>query len=64
MVHKETQLVPIVHGGGQERDVRSGTLDTPATAGFAVALEHSIKHQADESQRLTELRDTPDRGRH
>ncbi|GAB2613837.1 cysteine desulfurase family protein [Kribbella endophytica] len=57
LVHKETQLVPIVHGGGQERDVRSGTLDTPATAGFAVAAAHAVKHQADESQRLIALRD-------
>jgi cysteine desulfurase len=29
--------VPLLHGGGQERDVRSGTLDVPATAGFAAA---------------------------
>jgi cysteine desulfurase len=57
VVHKETQLVPIVHGGGQERDVRSGTLDSPATAGFAVAIEHTVKHQAAEAQRLAELRD-------
>ncbi|MGC4943315.1 cysteine desulfurase family protein [Kribbella sp. DT2] len=57
LVHKETQLVPIVHGGGQERDVRSGTLDTPATAGFAVAAAYAVKHQADESQRLIALRD-------
>jgi cysteine desulfurase len=57
VVHKETQLVPIVHGGGQERDVRSGTLDTPATAGFAVAAAHAVEHQADEAQRLAGLRD-------
>jgi cysteine desulfurase len=57
LVHKETQLVPIVHGGGQERDVRSGTLDTPATAGFAVAAAHAVKHEADEGQRLIALRD-------
>ncbi len=56
VVRKETKLVPIVHGGGQERDVRSGTLDTPATAGFAVALEHAVKHQVEESQRLVALR--------
>jgi cysteine desulfurase len=31
--------VPLLHGGGQERDVRSGTLDVPATAGFAAAAE-------------------------
>ena len=57
VVHKETDLVPIVHGGGQERDVRSGTLDTPATAGFAVAAAHAVKHQPEEAQRLSSLRD-------
>ncbi|MEU8849614.1 cysteine desulfurase family protein [Streptomyces sp. NPDC048564] len=29
--------VPVLHGGGQERHVRSGTLDVPAIASFAVA---------------------------
>ena len=29
--------VPVLHGGGQERDIRSGTLDTPAIRAFAVA---------------------------
>jgi cysteine desulfurase len=57
VVRKETTLVPIVHGGGQERDVRSGTLDTPATAGFAVALEHAIQSQPEEGARLIDLRD-------
>ncbi|HET6296660.1 MAG TPA: cysteine desulfurase family protein [Kribbella sp.] len=56
VVRKETKLVPIVHGGGQERDVRSGTLDHPATAGFAVAVEHAVKHQAELAERLTTLR--------
>jgi len=31
--------VPLRHGGGQENDVHSGTLDTPAIAGFAAAME-------------------------
>ncbi|HEU4948018.1 MAG TPA: cysteine desulfurase family protein [Kribbella sp.] len=57
VVRKETTLVPIVHGGGQERDVRSGTLDTPATAGFAVAVEHAVAWQAAENARLSGLRD-------
>ncbi|MFC9691738.1 cysteine desulfurase family protein [Kribbella sp. NPDC056951] len=58
VVHKETKLTPVQHGGGQERDVRSGTLDAPAIAGFAVAVEHSIKEQPLEAARLTGLRDT------
>jgi cysteine desulfurase len=57
VVRKETKLVPIVHGGGQERDVRSGTLDTPATAGFAVALKHAIRSQSEAGARLIGLRD-------
>lgn len=31
--------MPILHGGGQERDIRSGTLDAPAIAGFAAAAD-------------------------
>ncbi|WP_405060633.1 cysteine desulfurase [Kribbella sp. NBC_01505] len=58
IVHKETKLTPVQHGGGQERDVRSGTLDAPAIAGFAVAVEHSIADQPLEAARLTNLRDT------
>lgn len=34
---RDAAPVPVLHGGGQERDVRSGTLDTPASAGFAAA---------------------------
>jgi len=34
---REYTPVPVLHGGGQERHVRSGTLDVPAIASFAVA---------------------------
>ncbi|MFI6012838.1 cysteine desulfurase family protein [Streptomyces sp. NPDC051243] len=34
---REYTPVPVLHGGGQERHVRSGTLDVPAVASFAVA---------------------------
>jgi cysteine desulfurase len=57
LVRRETDLVPLLHGGGQERDIRSGTLDTPATAGFAVAVEHAVAAQPVEAERLTVLRD-------
>ena len=49
--------VPILHGGGQERDIRSGTLDTPAIRAFAVAATVCAKHRADEATRLAALRD-------
>lgn len=49
--------VPLLHGGGQERDVRSGTLDTPAIAGFAAAVQVTAARRDAEARRLTELRD-------
>ena len=49
--------VPVLHGGGQERDIRSGTLDVPAIKAFAVAAEASARECQAESARLTALRD-------
>jgi len=49
--------VPVLHGGGQERDIRSGTLDTPAIRAFAVAAAECAKQLADQGVRLAELRD-------
>ncbi|WP_204041591.1 cysteine desulfurase family protein [Acrocarpospora phusangensis] len=49
--------VPVLHGGGQERDVRSGTLDAPAIAGFAAAVQASVDHRSEHATRLTALRD-------
>jgi cysteine desulfurase len=49
--------VPVLHGGGQERDVRSGTLDAPAIRAFAVAVAEARECRQDESKRLAELRD-------
>jgi cysteine desulfurase len=48
---------PVLHGGGQEREIRSGTLDTPAIRAFAVAAAVCAKHRADEAVRLAALRD-------
>jgi cysteine desulfurase len=49
--------VPVLHGGGQERDVRSGTLDTPAIAGFAAAVQVAADRRAEYARRLAGLRD-------
>ena len=50
--------VPVLHGGGQERDVRSGTLDTAAIRGFAVAAELASARRAEHAARIGQLRDT------
>ncbi|HWJ08570.1 MAG TPA: cysteine desulfurase family protein [Nocardioides sp.] len=57
VVRREVDLTALLHGGGQERDVRSGTLDVPAIAGFAAAVQVAVKHQADLAARLAVLRD-------
>jgi cysteine desulfurase len=57
VVKRNHQLVPLSHGGGQERQVRSGTLDVPAIRAFAVAVEESVRDLVEESMRLTGLRD-------
>jgi cysteine desulfurase len=54
---REVGCVPLLHGGGQERDVRSGTLDAPAVAGLAVAADLAVQRQPDLHARLSALRD-------
>ena len=56
IVNPATGFTPVLHGGGQERDVRSGTLDAPAIAAFAVAIKHAVEHQVEHAQHLRELR--------
>ncbi|UKA48531.1 cysteine desulfurase [Arthrobacter sp. FW305-123] len=54
---RAVKLTPVQHGGGQERDVRSGTLDTPAIAAFAAAAEAVTANLAAERERLGALRE-------
>lgn len=57
-VGRSVTLTPTQHGGGQERDVRSGTLDTAGIAAFAAASESASLNLAQEVGRLAELRDS------
>jgi len=59
---RSVKLTPVQHGGGQERDVRSGTLDTPAVAAFAAAAEAVTAKLPEERERLAALRDHLIRG--
>ncbi|MEO8556290.1 MAG: cysteine desulfurase family protein [Actinomycetota bacterium] len=62
LVRRDATLVPLSHGGGQERQLRSGTLNTPAIRGFAVAMQHSTAHREAVTERLITLRDQLIRG--
>jgi cysteine desulfurase len=50
-------IEPLVHGGGQERGLRSGTLPVPLCVGFGRACELAVEERPSESLRMRELRD-------
>ncbi|GAA3611235.1 cysteine desulfurase family protein [Microlunatus ginsengisoli] len=56
VIRRGLELTPMLHGGGQERDLRSGTIDVAAIAGFAAAIEVADGDRAAEDVRLRELR--------
>ena len=51
------RLAAMIHGGGQERGFRSGTLPTPLCVGLGEAAEICMKEMDAEAKRLTKLRD-------
>ena len=57
LLGRDVSCTPLLHGGGQERDVRSGTVDTCAVAGLAAAATVSVSRQGDTALRLAALRD-------
>jgi cysteine desulfurase len=57
VVRRDLAVSALVHGGGQERDIRSGTLDVPAIASLAAAVEESVKNQHEHAVRVAALRD-------
>ncbi|MEU4686357.1 cysteine desulfurase family protein [Streptomyces xinghaiensis] len=57
LLRRDLAPVPLLHGGGQERQVRSGTLDVPAVAAFAAAGRHAAEHRAEFARVIGGLRD-------
>ncbi|WP_351223310.1 cysteine desulfurase family protein [Streptomyces sp. NPDC002133] len=57
LLGREYSPVPVMHGGGQERHVRSGTLDVPGVAAFAVAGRLAAERRADFAREIGGLRD-------
>ncbi|RPE74459.1 MULTISPECIES: cysteine desulfurase family protein [unclassified Frondihabitans] len=56
VLSRTATVVPLIHGGGQQRQVRSGTQDAPAAVAFAVAARSASASAADPS-RYQRLRD-------
>lgn len=57
VARRDFAMRPLLHGGGQERDVRSGTLDVPGIVGLAAAVETAVAVQGEQAARLAALRD-------
>lgn len=57
LVDRAAALDAIIHGGGQQRELRSGTLDAPAAASFATALDETESEREGEVARLRALTD-------
>ncbi|KAA8964827.1 cysteine desulfurase family protein [Mycobacterium sp.] len=57
LLRRDVPCVPLSHGGGQERDVRSGTADVAGAVGMAAAVQIAVDGLAANSARLRALRD-------
>ena len=51
------RLQPVIHGGGHERGLRSGSLNVPGIVGFGEAAAIAADERAHESVRVAKLRD-------
>jgi len=56
-VDNKVKISPLIHGGGQERGIRSGTLNVPGIVGIGKACETAKKDMEDNTNRIKELRD-------
>ena len=57
LARRDLAIEAVQHGGGQERGVRSGTLDVPAIRAFAVAVEEAVRTLPERAAHLATLRD-------
>jgi cysteine desulfurase len=57
LLARDVECTPVLHGGGQERDVRSGTLDTPGVLGLASAVREAVENRPTHVPELTRLRE-------
>ncbi|MBS7229650.1 cysteine desulfurase [Flavobacterium psychroterrae] len=56
------KLIPQIHGGGQQRKLRSGTLNVPGIIGLGKACEIAQAEMENDQKRLTKLRDDLEEG--
>jgi cysteine desulfurase len=57
LLRRDAECTPLLHGGGQERDVRSGTLDVAAIVGLGTAVTIAVGSRETRAATLAALRD-------
>ena len=57
LIRRDVTCVPLTHGGGQERDIRSGTPDVAGAVGMAAALQVAVGSLEATADRVAGLRD-------
>lgn len=57
IVRRDSKPISLIHGGGQERGLRSGTMNYSLASSFAAACEQAVNQQANTQVRLKQLRD-------
>jgi cysteine desulfurase len=62
VVRDGTELVPLIEGGGHERGLRAGTQNVAGIVAFATALRVTHEQRAEETVRITGLRDQLEHG--
>ncbi|WP_433869854.1 cysteine desulfurase family protein [Saccharopolyspora sp. CA-218241] len=62
LLARDVPCAPLLHGGGQEREVRSGTLDVPGVLGLARAVREAVEAREAHAPQLAALRDELVRG--
>ena len=58
ILKKGVDITPILHGGGQERDIRSGTLNAPGIVAFSVAAQAAHRNREKNSIYVAALRES------
>ncbi|MFB7717457.1 MULTISPECIES: cysteine desulfurase family protein [unclassified Nocardia] len=57
LLGRQVSAVPLFHGGGHERDLRSGTSDVAGAVGLAAAIRETVDGMSARTMELTRLRD-------
>jgi len=57
LLRRDVECMPLLHGGGQERDVRSGTLDVPGVVALETAVREAVRRQPEQAVEVAALRE-------